>query len=123
MSTLLFRLRGVPDNEARDVRALLTNNEIDYFETPAGIFGISMPAIWLKDDRQLEKAKLLIEEYQEERLVSARNEYAKLKEEGKNKTFIDAIMEDPIRFILYVAVVLIVLYLSTKLFLDIGKQP
>ena len=121
MSVQLFILRGVPDDEAEEVRDLLTKNGIDYYETPAGNWGISMPAILLKNDNQLQKAKLLIGKYQRERLIRARDNYEQLKREGKNKTVIDGIKEDPVRFIVYLAIIIVVIYFSTKLFIDIGK--
>ena len=39
MATLLFRLRHVPDDEADDVRALLEENGIDFYETTPGNWG------------------------------------------------------------------------------------
>lgn len=36
---ILFRLSGVPDDEADDVRMLLTDNAIDFYETSAGNWG------------------------------------------------------------------------------------
>src|SRR4030065_1675214 len=46
---LLFKLNGVPDDEAEDIRALLNRNGIDYYETPAGNWAESVPAIGLND--------------------------------------------------------------------------
>ena len=68
MPVPVFRLRNVPDDEAEEIRNLLKHNHIDFYETPAGNWGISMPAIWLNDDDQLERAKELIKEYQQHRL-------------------------------------------------------
>ena len=121
MPVKIFMLRGVPDDEAQDVRELLKSHQIDYYETSAGSWGISAPAIWLNDENQLQQAKLLIEQYQNDRLVRVRAEYEQLKREGKNRTIIDQIKEDPVRFIGYLAAILTVLYLSTKPFLDLGK--
>ena len=121
MPTKLFALRGVPDDEAGEIRELLTDNEIDYHETPAGNWGISAPAIWVNDEKQTQKAKLLIEKYQQERLARARAEYEQLKKAGKNRTVIDLIKENPVRFIAYLAIIALVAYLSTKPFLHIGK--
>ena len=64
MAKILFRLNGVPDDETNDVRELLTNNAIDFYETSSGNWGVSMPAIWLSDDDQFEKAKALLDAYQ-----------------------------------------------------------
>jgi len=50
MAVQLFKLKGVPEDEAEDIRNLLTNHYIDHYETPAGNWGISMPAIWLNKE-------------------------------------------------------------------------
>ncbi len=120
MPVQLFKLRGVPDDEAEDIRELLARNEIDYYETPAGNWGISMPALWLNDDTQLAKAQRLIEQYEDDRVVRLREEYDRLEKEGKSKTIIGGIKEHPVRFIIYSAIIAAVIYLSTKPFLAIG---
>ena len=56
MPVKLFSLRGVPDDEADEIRALLAQHAIDYYETPPGNWGVSMPAIWLPDDSELARA-------------------------------------------------------------------
>ena len=121
MPVRLFDLRGVPDDEVEELRALLTTNKIDFYETSAGNWGISVPAIWLHDRRQLEGAKQLIAQYQEERFTRARDEYDQLKQEGKNRTILDEVKEDPVRFIFYLAVIAFILILSIKPFMDLGK--
>jgi len=118
---LLFNLKGVPDDEAGEIRALLNSNGIDYYETPAGNWAASLPAIWLNDESQRPQARLLIDQYQRERLIRARAEYAQLQKEGKHRTILDLIRENPIRFIVYLAAIVIVVYFSTKPFMDIGK--
>ncbi|MDH3692399.1 MAG: DUF6164 family protein [Gammaproteobacteria bacterium] len=121
MTVLLIKLRGVPDDEAEELRDLLTTNKIDHYETSAGNWGISMPAIWLNDSNQLQKAKLLIEEYQAERFARARDEYEQLKKEGKHRTILDEVKENPIRIVAYLAIIAVVIYFSTKPFIDVGK--
>ena len=121
MSKILFKLNGVPDDEADDVRALLTDNDIDYYETSAGNWGVSMPAIWLKDAGQFKKARALLDEYQKARTIRMREEFARLKKEGKNKTLLDAIREKPVQFIFYLGIALLVIYLSVRLVIDIGE--
>lgn len=103
MPVRLFSLRGVPDDEAEEVRQLLTDNKVDYYETSAGNWGISMPGIWLHDDQQLQHAKQLINEYQVERALRQRENYEQLKREGKQKTFLAALIEDPLKIIAYLA--------------------
>jgi len=117
----LFSLSNVPDDEAEDVRAMLKASGIDFYETPAGNWGISAPAIWLNDERQFAQARALIDVYQGERLLRVREEYAQQQKEGRNRTIIDMVRENPLRFFGYVAVIVAILYFSTKPFLDIGK--
>lgn len=121
MAKILFRLNGVPDDETNDVRELLTNNAIDFYETSSGNWGVSMPAIWLSDDDQFEKAKALLDAYQNERTVRMREEYDRLKREGKNKTFVDSVAQNPVRFMIHLALALLVIYLSVTLVLDLAK--
>ncbi|WP_295625915.1 DUF6164 family protein [uncultured Nitrosomonas sp.] len=120
MAKILFRLNGVPDDEAYEVRELLTNNAIDYYETAPGNWGVSMPAIWLNDDSQFEKARALLDTYQNERTVRMREEYDRLKREGKNRTFWDAIIQKPVSFATHLALALLVIYLSIRLILDLA---
>ena len=119
MPVPLFRLRNVPDDEAEEIRQLLTENNIDFYETPAGNWGISMPAIWLDDETQLARAKILIESYQEDRAVRKRLEYLQLKEEGKQRTIVNVAREQPLLLTFYIAIVVLILYVSTKPFLDL----
>ncbi len=121
MSKILFKLHGVPDDEADDVRALLADNDIDFYETSAGNWGVSMPAIWLNDATQFNKARALIDEYQSERSTRMREEYNRLKQLGAHKTLIDTIKEKPVQFILHLAVAALVIYLSIRLVLDISE--
>lgn len=121
MPVRLFDLRDVPDDEADEVRELLSTNGIGFYETSAGNWGISVPAIWLHDAAQQEQAEQLIAQYQKERFSRARDEYEQSKREGQNRTFLDGVKQDPIRFFVYLAVVVFILILSIKLFVDIGQ--
>jgi hypothetical protein len=122
MSKQIFRLRNVPDDEAEEIRRLLREHDIEFYETPGGNWGISMPALWLNDDNEhrLEEAKALIEEYQEERAVRIRREYEELKQQGKHRRLSDAFRERPLEFIFYLLIVALILYFSTKPFLDLA---
>ncbi len=121
MPELLFRLRNVPDDEADEVRQLLNDHEINFYETHASGWGISMPGIWLPDDAQLNEAKSLLDRYQRERAVRVRSEYEMLKAEGKHKTALDMIRENPGRFILLTLALLFILYISLSPFLEFGR--
>ena len=121
MAVRLFPLRNVPDDEAHDIRELLTDNNIEFYETSPGNWGISMPAIWLRDDNQLQHAKTLIAEYQSVRTLKQREIYEQLKNEGKHRTFWIMLWEEPLKIIAYIGVVMVILYFSIKPFLSLGN--
>ena len=121
MSAILFKLRGVPEDEAEEVRDLLETNKFDYYETSAGRWRLGMAAIWLEDEVKLERARILIHEYQIERSLRIRAEYEKLKREGKLETIIDRMKREPIQFVFYLVVIFLIVYFSIKPFIDIGK--
>ncbi len=118
MSKLLFRMRHVPEDEALEVRELLEKHEIDYFETFAGNWGISLPAIWLKNIEQFDFARQLLDEYQQERSLRLRKEYQLRREKGEAKTGWHNFRESPLQFIVYSLAIVLVLYVSTQFFLS-----
>lgn len=112
MAIQLMRLRGVPDDELTEVHELLDKHEIEYYETTAGNWGISMPALWLRDDDEYPRARALLDEYQRERYLRVRAEYEALKQAGKARTLKDIVQENPVRFILYSALIAGLAYIS-----------
>ena len=121
MSKLLFPLRNVPDDEADDIRNLLSDNNLEFYETSAGNWGISSPGIWLKFNEDIEHAKILIEKYQQQRTIEQQQLFKQLKNEGKHKTFVDLFLENPLKFIAYTGIVILILYFSIKPFLTLGQ--
>lgn len=121
MPVLLFSLRGALDDEAEEIRQLLTSNKVDFYETPAGRWGISAPGIWLQDEEALRHAKSLVKAYQKERSAKQRQEYESLRRAGKNRTIMDSLKENPIQFLVYLAIIVIVLYFSIKPFFGLGR--
>lgn len=119
MPILLFKLNGVPEDEASEVRALLEAHHIDYYETQAGRWGISVAAIWLRDDddHREEEARRLIDDYQERRSQSARADYAARQREGRAETLADRFRHDPVRLLVYAAIILVILYFTLAPFL------
>jgi len=113
MSTLLFKLRNVPDDEAEDIRALLNEHQISFYETTAGSWGISLPAIWLHDKNQLQASKIIIHEYQKQRTEQAQASYNEQCNAGTQRTFWDILRENPIKFIGYSLAILFILYLAS----------
>jgi hypothetical protein len=122
MPTLLFRLTNVPEDEADEIRELLRSNEIDYYETSAGNWGISMPALWLIKDEDLFKAQQLLEEYQHQRLITQREKYLHLKKTGANISLISSIKKRPLQFIVYLGAILFILYISIKMVFEFGLK-
>ena len=121
MPVQLFSLRNVPDDEAEDIRALLTENDIDFYETSAGNWNISTPGIWLREEEHFQQAKALIDVYQAERAPQQREIHEQLKRDGKQKTFLVLLVDDPLKVIAYIAIVGVILYFSTKPFLTLGN--
>ena len=115
MAVLIFKLRYVPDDEAHEVRELLSENDIDFYETSAGVFGISMPGLWLKHEAQLPKARQLLDEYQQLRQQRVRQEY----EQGAARTFMDMFKEAPVRYISFVLVIILLCYLLIFAFVNL----
>lgn len=119
MSILLFKLSLVPHDEAQDIRELLYEHKIDFYETSAGILGFSMPGLWLQDETQLAKARALIEEYQQQRQGRAREAYQKQLNIGQSRSMLDIFKESPLRFIAYLFTIALILYFSAALFLKL----
>lgn len=119
MSKLLIKLRHAPDDEIHEIRELLKAHRIDFFETQAGPWGISAPGIWLRDEVQYERAKALLDDYQEKRFREQRAEYERLCEAGLQRTFLQNLLENPVQVILYSLVAGLILYFSiSPFFLD-----
>ena len=121
MAKKLFGLRGVPEDEADDVRQLLTEHRIEYYETTAGNWGVSMPAIWLADEDQFPQAKKLIDAYEAERSVRMRGEYEQQKKAGLNVSLLGRIKNDPVAYLVTIAFILFLLYIFIWPFVSIGK--
>ncbi|MES2606248.1 MAG: DUF6164 family protein [Pseudomonadota bacterium] len=116
MSRLLFRLRHVPEDEADEVRELLTQHEIEFYETGAGNWGISMPALWIHDENRFDEARTLLEAYQQERTQRMREEYEELVRLGQADSMLTSFRHHPVRFIAFSVLIAAVLYLSVSSF-------
>lgn len=116
MATLLFKLRNVPDDEASEVRALLTEHEIPFYETTAGNWGISMPAIWLHNDEHYTKARSILDAYQHERSARMREQYLADKSAGRAETMSGLIRRDPVRTLGYLVLIAAIIYFSVVIF-------
>lgn len=120
MAKLLFSLRGVPEDEAYEVRELLTAHEINFYETSAGNWGISMPALWLQNENEFEKARRLLDDYQQQRQITQRQLYLQRKQAGQAGNFLTLLREKTLLFIAYLAVMALVVYVSIKFLFELG---
>lgn len=121
MARLLFKLTQVPVDEAQDIRALLDDNQIRYYETDAGFFRVGLDAIWLADDSQEEQARGLIRAYQQERTRQQQATYAELVEAGQAPSVWQHFCAQPIRFLLLVCAIIFVAGLTLVPFLMLLK--
>jgi len=117
MAVRLFKLRNVPEDEAEEVRQLLHEHGIVFYETEAGKWGVSMPAIWLHDEGKLDEANALIATYQQHRAQRSRAEYRQLEREGRQQTVAGKISQNPLQFILLLIMALFILYVSLAPFI------
>ena len=120
MAVLLYSLRNVPDDEADAIRTLLSENQIDFFETAAGNWGISAPGIWLKDPTRHESAKALLEEFQESWTKVQKEKFRQLAENGEIDTAFNRFKQNPFQVIIFIAISLLTLYVSIKPFVNFG---
>jgi len=116
MSKLVFRLRNVPIDEAQDIRELLEANDIAYFETSAGNWGISLPAIWIHESEKFESTRMLIDEYQSERTERLRKEYHLSRMNGEAKTLWQSFKENPLKFIAFSVIIAVILTIYMQVF-------
>lgn len=112
MSKLLFRLNHVPEEEADAVRAILDEHQFEYFETHEGRWGLSVAAIWLKNDDDFVTARRLIDEFQQTHSAKMRDEFEQAKREGRIPTFWQLLRTNPIMFGLYWVLILVILFLT-----------
>ncbi|MBM88902.1 MAG: hypothetical protein CMQ41_11050 [Gammaproteobacteria bacterium] len=119
MSRLLFKMRYVPEDEAQEVRDLLENNDLEFFETSAGNWGISVPAIWIVNDDQYNRARELIDDYQKHRTARIQDEFELNKKRGETKNMWHIFLENPVHFLLYMGLICLILYFSLNFFLSL----
>ena len=121
MAKLIFKLKSVPFDEAEDIKNLLTENQIEFYETPPGNWEISMHALWLNDEADYILAKQLIDDYQLKRSERVRLETQLQIDKGELETFSQRIINRPVQFITILAIILFILYFSVMPFLEIGQ--
>lgn len=109
MSKLLLNLRHVPDDEADDVRAMLEENGIAFYETEPSIWGISAGGIFVTEEADMVEARRLMAIYQDRRGARARADYAAARHAGTVETFWTVLRAEPGRVALTVLAILFLL--------------
>ncbi len=111
MSVLLFKMRNVEEDEADDIRALLDAQDIPYYETTNGRWGLGYAGIWLHDEQYVEQGKRLIAAYQQQRYQEARASYDALVAEGKQPTLWGKVKASPVQvFLALIAIVIVAMF-------------
>ncbi len=118
MPVLLFKLRDAPADEVEEVRALLRDHGIEFYETQSGNWGIGTAAIWLRDDSRLAEARVLLGDYQARRALKVRGEYEAAKKTGRLPGLLDRLLANPLATLLGLVFILFILYLSLAPFLN-----
>jgi hypothetical protein len=108
VAQLVFRLKNVPEEEADDIRALLNEHDIEFYETSAGRWQISMAGIWVRDKEQAQQAKALIAEDQSARAARAQNISARDWLVG----FLTHARQNPVEFLFTLVAIAMVLSLT-----------
>ncbi len=120
MSTLILNLRGVPDDEAEEVRALLESHDVDYYETPPNRWGITAGAIWLGDDDRATEVSQLLATYQAERRQRAHAEHERRRREGTLETVGAKLRSRPLASLAYLLLAAGLIYFTIRPFFLLG---
>lgn len=96
MPHFLMNLRHVPDDEADEIRALFDSNDVSYYETPQSRWLISMGGFWTHDAEEAERARALLQDYQQSRFQTQRARYEKDREAGELLSFRQRLLRRPV---------------------------
>lgn len=109
MSKLLLNLRLVLDDEVDDVRAMLTGNDIAFYETQPSRWGISHGGIWVTHDADIVEARRLMADYQRQRQARVRAELEAARRDGSAETFWSVLRAQPARVLMIVLAIVFLL--------------
>lgn len=116
----LMNLRHVPDDEADEVRTLFDEHEVRYYETPPSFWGISMGGFWTHEKEEAERARLLLQHYQQARQSQQRDAWNQAVRSGHGTGFWHQFLRKPLTFIAALAAIAVILLLSLAPFLGLG---
>lgn len=115
----LMNLRHVPDDEADEIRALFEAHGVQYYETPPSRWGISMGGFWVHDDAEAERARALLDDYQDQRRTRQRQDFQDRQARGETG-FWFLFRQRPVRVVVALLAAVVILGLSLLPFLNLG---
>jgi|SRR5699024_5088481 len=110
---LLLSFRYAPEDEIEQVRALLIEHHIDFYEVPPSFMGFNPGGIWLRNKAQQAEVRVLLNEYQQQRAEQARQHWEEQKHQGTHTTQWQLIKAHPFRFALTLIGISLLLGLMT----------
>ncbi|KAA1174211.1 hypothetical protein FWJ25_08170 [Marinobacter salinexigens] len=116
----LMNLRHVPDDEADEIRALFEEHEVRYYETPPSRWGISMGGFWVHDDDEAERARQLLQHYQQQRLESQRRSFEERQVRGESVSVVAMLRKHPVRTLAALLAIVVIAGFSLLPFVRIG---
>lgn len=112
----VYETNYASSEEISDILKLLRENHIPHYETPKGILGFSVGAIWVSRDEDYRKARRLIEEYDSARAQRVREEYARRAAASQYGSFVTTlsniwrlIIERPYETLFYASIVVLLI--------------
>ena len=116
----IFNLKHVSAQEADEVRALLRDNAIEFYETFENAWRTSVPALWLHNAADYGRARELIDCYQLQREQVRRDERRAGGDDGSSgakwRVFRADFMRQPFKFIAFIFAIAVVMLLSVRPF-------
>ena len=92
MGKLVFKLASVSEEEADGVREALESVEVDFYETPGGLWGWSLPAIWVKHNKDYILAREAIDKFQETYVKKIRESVSPVSQQSNWKIILVLIL-------------------------------
>lgn len=106
---MLLNLFQVPEDEADDVRTMLDEHGIPWYETRPNRWGFSHGGIWIADRAQFAQARALMDAYQHERRTRVRAEGRAAAASGSRPTFMGMLRRQPRAILLALVAALLAL--------------
>lgn len=115
----LMNLRHVPDDEADDIRALFAEHQVPFYETPPSRWGISMGGFWVHDGAEAARARVLLDDYQNQRLQQQRARYQEDLAAGRSGGLWWRLRQKPVTTLAACLAILVILLLTIAPFVSL----